>query len=279
MWDFEHNPTPEISANFEIEYTVPSKCAEALAAGTADIGIIPAITYQTIPDLVVIPDVAIGAKGPVRSILFVSKHPLEKIKTVAADTSSRTSVALLKIIFKKWWRPEKPWNQSSRVETALGPSPEFVPVDPDLKKMLKQCDGALLIGDPALKIDAKKYETVVDLGEEWHKQTGLPFVFAFWAVRRAALKDHPLASDLPRIFQQSRDHGLKNVKALAQEWAPRAGITEQRVKDYLTKDIDFALAQEELKGLYTFYKLAREVGVIKEVKRTAWLGGSIAAGE
>ena len=273
MWDFDHDSraTSPLRKDFEIHYTVPSACAEALRAGTADIGIVPAITYQTIPDLVVIPDVAIGAKGPVRSILLVSKLPLEEIKTVAADTSSRTSVALLKIIFQKWWRPEK-----SRVETALGPSPsqpEFIPIDPDLKKMLKKCDAALLIGDPALKVDRKKYDTVVDLGEEWHQRTGLPFVFAFWAVRRAALKDHPLASHLPAIFQHSRDNGLQNVKALAREWAPRAGITEQRVKEYLTKDIDFALGQEELKGLYAFYKLAREVGVIKEVKRTAWLGG------
>jgi chorismate dehydratase len=266
MWDFDHDSgSPPLRRDFEIHYTVPSACAEALRAGTADIGIIPAITYQTIPDLVVIPDVAIGAKGPVRSILFVSKHPLAKIKTVAADTSSRTSVALLKIIFRKWWRPN-------------GEQPEFVAVEPDLKKMLKQCNSALLIGDPALKIDPKKYETVIDLGEEWHERTGLPFVFAFWAVRRAALKDNPLASELPRIFQQSRDHGLENVAALAREWAPRASVTEQRVKDYLTKDIDFALAQEELKGLYAFYKFTREVGLIKEVKRTAWLGGSMGAG-
>ncbi len=261
MWDFDHDSgTAPLRKDFEIHYTVPSACAEALRAGTADIGIIPAITYQTIPDLVVIPDVAIGAKGPVRSILLVSRLPLEKIKTVALDTSSRTSVALLKIIFKKWWRADSE-------------QPEYVPVDPDLKKMLKKCDAALLIGDPALKVDSKKYDTVVDLGEEWNKRTGLPFVFAFWAVRRAAIKDHPLASHLSGIFQQSRDNGLRNVPALAREWAPRAGITEQRVTDYLTEDIDFALGQEELKGLYAFYKLAREVGVIKEVKRTAWLGG------
>lgn len=262
MWDFDHDSGGKspLRKDFEIHYTVPSACAEALRAGTADIGIIPAITYQTIPDLVVIPDVAIGSKGPVRSILLVSKQPLEKIMTVAADTSSRTSAALLKVIFKKWWRVESE-------------QPEFIPVDPDLKKMLKKCDAALMIGDPALKIDPKKYDTVVDLGEEWHRRTGLPFVFAFWAVRRAALKDHPLASQLPAIFQNSRDNGLQNVKALAREWAPRAGITEQRVTDYLTKDIDFILGQEELKGLYAFYKLAREVGVIKEVKRTAWLGG------
>src|SRR3954465_13053756 len=171
MWDFDHDAGTEspLRKDFEIHYTVPSACAEALRAGTADIGIIPAITYQTIPDLVVIPAVAIGAKGPVRSILLVSKLPLEKIKTVAADTSSRTSVALLKIIFQKWWR-------------APAAQPELVPGDPALKKMLKKCDAALMIGDPALKIDPKKYDTVIDLGEEWHKQTGLPFVFAFWPV-------------------------------------------------------------------------------------------------
>ena len=100
MWDFERG---HLAQHFEITYTVPSLCAQALAEDKADIGIIPAIAYQTIPGLVVIPEIAIAARGPVRSILLVSKVPVEKINSVAVDTSSRTSVALLEILFRKAW--------------------------------------------------------------------------------------------------------------------------------------------------------------------------------
>src|SRR5947209_17328543 len=104
MWDFEHSQSAsrDLEAEFEISYTVPSACADSLRRGDADIGIIPAITYQTIPDLVVIPDITIASNGAVRSILIVSTKPLEQIKTLAADTSSRTSVALTKIMSQKW---------------------------------------------------------------------------------------------------------------------------------------------------------------------------------
>src|SRR3954462_12854205 len=124
MWDFDHDigASSPLRKDFEIHYTVPSACAEALRAGTADIGIIPAITYQTTPDLVVIPDVAIGAKGSVRSILLVSKQPLDKIKTVAADTSSRTSGALLRVVVRRWRSPAK-----ASGDTGHAPSqPEFI---------------------------------------------------------------------------------------------------------------------------------------------------------
>ena len=160
MWDFEHGEgAPELAGKFEISYTVPSLCAEALRKGEADIGIIPAIAYQTIPDLAVIPDVAIAAKGAVRSILLASKVPLNQIKTVAVDTSSRTSVALLEILFRKSWL------------TGREEMPKFQAMQPDLTAMLRSCDAALLIGDLALTIDRSKYN-VVDLAECWNQNTG-----------------------------------------------------------------------------------------------------------
>src|SRR5947208_13581097 len=108
MWDFDHDSgSAPLRKDFEIHYTVPSACAETLRIGTADIGIIPAITYQTIPDLVVIPQVAIASKGAVRSIVLVCKTELDKISRVALDTSSRTSVALTKILFQQYWRQER----------------------------------------------------------------------------------------------------------------------------------------------------------------------------
>src|ERR1700722_4777266 len=99
MWDFEHG---EAAANFDIAYTIPSACARALAEGMADIGIIPAAAYTTTPDLLIVPDVAIAARNEVRSILLVSKMPLDRVRAVAMDTSSLTSVALTKILFAKW---------------------------------------------------------------------------------------------------------------------------------------------------------------------------------
>src|SRR5437763_17115523 len=151
MWDFEHG---HLAQHFDISYTVPSLCAQALAEGEADIGIIPAIAYQTIPDLLVVPEIAIAARGPVRSILLVSKVPVEKIKSVAVDTSSRTSVALLEILFRQGW-----------LAASL---PKFFPQAPNLETMLAANDAALLIGDPALTVDRAKYHAV-DLAEAWHR--------------------------------------------------------------------------------------------------------------
>src|SRR5437870_676883 len=130
MWDFEHG---SIGREFDISYTLPSQCAAALRDGSADIGIIPAAAYATIPDLVILPGMAIASRRPVRSILLVSKVPLDKIQTVALDTSSMTSIALTKVLFAKWWGADK----------------IFTPMAPDVDRMLKTHDACLVIGDPA----------------------------------------------------------------------------------------------------------------------------------
>jgi len=145
MWDFEHG---EADRDFDISYTLPSDCARALQAGTADIGIIPAAAYAQVPGLMVLPGVAIASRRPVRSILLVSNLPLEKIRTVALDTSSMTSAALTKILFEKW----------------LGSGRTFTAMPPDIEKMLASHDAGLLIGDPALQIDRSRYLTL-DLAE------------------------------------------------------------------------------------------------------------------
>ena len=251
MWDFDHG---ERRREFEVAYTVPSACAEALRTGTADIGIIPVIAYATIPDLVIVPDVAIAAKRAVRSILLICKVPLEEVKTIAADTSSRTSVALLRILLRKWH----------------GGGRTIVPMEPKLERMLKQADAALIIGDPALTVDRSKY-ICYDLSEEWQTRTGKPFVFAFWAVRASALAGQDPLS-VARVFQESRDHGLEHVAELAREWAPRVGISEESVRIYLTENIDYALDAANLAGLDLFYKYAMEYGVIPDVKPLEFAG-------
>jgi len=193
MWDFENGETADrLRQTFEISYTIPSLCAEQLKEGSADIGIIPVAAYTVIPDLVIVPDVAIAAKNKVRSILLVSKVSIDKIRSVATDDSSRTSAALVEIYLRKF----------------IGLDPGFTRQKPSLKEMLQWHDAALLIGDPALQARTDGY-FVYDLAEEWKRWTGRPFVFAFWAVRQAALKDAPLSLDLTTIFQESRDHGLE----------------------------------------------------------------------
>lgn len=241
MWDFEHG---DAGSAFEISYTLPSACAAALQDGLADIGIIPAAAYATIPGLVVLPDVAIAARGPVRSILLICKVPLEDVRSVALDSSSLTSVALTRILFSRWWRAER----------------TFISMPPDLEHMLAQCDAALLIGDSALKVDRTLY-LAYDLGEEWSRLTNKSFVFAFWAARESALREcSPSQDDLGSIFKQSRDHGLmpENVSRIAREWAPRVGIPENAVKSYLTENIRYQLDSECIEGLKLFYQYAQE---------------------
>jgi chorismate dehydratase len=257
MWDFEHR---KVGSEFEISYTLPSACARALEAGTADIGIIPAAAYAQVPGLIVLPGVAIASRRPVRSILLVSRVPVEKIRTVALDTSSLTSVALTKILFEKW----------------LGGGKTFASMAPNIEEMLSQHDAGLLIGDPALQIDRSRYFTL-DLAEEWIRHTGKPFVFAFWAVREKALcgDSRPRLSasrsdarapeqDLAAVFQQSRDHGLEpaNLDQITREWAPRLGLEESAVRAYLTENIYYHLDAACLEGLQLFYRYASEIGAL-----------------
>ena len=244
MWDFEHG---EAARDFHISYTLPSGCAQALADGTADIGIIPAAAYAQIPGLLVLPDVAIASRRAVRSILLVSKVPPSEAHSIALDTSSMTSVALLKILFEKW----------------LGGERRFTSMPPDLDAMLTDHDACLLIGDPALRVNRSRYHTL-DLAEEWIRFTGKPFLFAFWAVRVAALAEADPSLDLAAMFRESRDHGLaqKNLDQIAEEWALRLSISKADIQNYLTENIYYGLDSDCLEGLRLFYRLATEIGVL-----------------
>ena len=261
MWDFEHPQAsdPKLLQDFEFAYTVPAQCAQQLADGTADIGIIPSITYATIPGLAVLPDVAIAAKKDVRSILLVLNKPVEQVRTVALDTSSRTSVALTRILFHKFFP---------------GPGDrDYFSMDPNLDQMLARCDAALLIGDSALQVDRSRYQAI-DLAEEWHRYTGKPFVFAFWAVRFAALDQVKGGYDLGEVFSLSRDHGLEpaNLAIIAREWAPRLNMLESDVRRYLTENIHYTLDPENAEGLDLFYRYAAEFQLIPEAPSLRLLG-------
>jgi chorismate dehydratase len=253
MWDFEHGSAGQ---HFDTSYTLPSGCARALAEGSADIGIIPAAAYTQIPGLQILPDVAIASRRAVRSILLVSKKPIEQVGTIALDTSSLTSVALTKVLFEKW----------------PGGRRTFTSMAPDLDQMLAQCDAGLLIGDPALKVDDSRYHTL-DLAEEWIRFTGKPFVFAFWAVRSAALHEADPSLDLAAIFRDSREHGLasENLHSITREWAPRLGLSEADVLSYLTENIYYHLDTACLEGLQLFYRYAAGIGALPTVPKLRFI--------
>ena len=259
VWDFEHGTLGE---NFDLYYTVPSACARALQAGTADIGIIPAAAYTQIPGLQIIPDIAIASRRAVRSILLVSLMPIADVRSIALDTSSMTSVALTKILFEKW----------------LGGARTYTAAEPDINTMLAEHDAGLLIGDPALKIDRSCYYTL-DLAEEWIHHTGKPFVFAFWAVRSEGVSQADPSLDLPAIFQRSRDHGLQqeNLAQISREWALKLSLSEASVTNYLTENIHYKLDPGCLEGLRLFYNYAAEIGALPAAPELNFLNTAKAA--
>ncbi len=262
MWDFDHGVPPATehgrsTLGFEVSYTIPSACADALREGTADIGIIPAITYATIPGLVILPDAVIASKNDVRSILLVCKKPIEQVRTIAADTSSRTSVVLTQVLCEKLW----------------GGAREMRPMPPDVESMLDACDAALLIGDSALRLNPAKYKCY-DLAAEWRKLTGLPFVFAVWALRMAALAETARDPDPATVLSRSRDHGTEpqNIATIARLWSPHLQVSESLITGYLTDNIHYALDAENRAGLELFYRYAAELRLIPEVPELRFYG-------
>ena len=256
MWDFENGESAErLRRQFDISYTVPSKCAEQLKEGSADIGIIPVAAYTMIPDLVIVPDVAIACKNKVRSILLISKVPLDKIRSVATDDSSRTSAALVEIYLRKF----------------VGIDPGFSRQKPDIKEMLQWHDAALLIGDPALQAHPTGYY-VYDMAEEWKRWTGRSFVFAFWAIRKAALEGRGAEPNIAQVFQQSRNNGLKHITEISAAWAPKLNLPAKLISEYLTENVDYSLDADNLEGLRLYYRYGVECGIFANVPALTFLG-------
>jgi chorismate dehydratase len=226
-------------------HKAPSRCAEMLRNGEVDAALVPVIEYQRIPDVVIVPDVCVGARDAVRSVVIVSKqNNLKKIKRVALDDSSRTSVALVKIIFREF----------------LGFEPEWQTSSPDLRSMLEHNDAALIIGDPAMKIPRDKFH-VFDLATLWHDFTGLGFVFAMWmAATSQAEKIH--AIDLRAV----RDEGLAHLNEIAAGYEDQPALSPAEIKDYLTGNIAFQMDEKMMKGLELYFELAHKHELTEETK-------------
>jgi chorismate dehydratase len=243
IWGLERGPGRK---KYELAFTTPAGCAEDLRTGRAEIGIIPSIEYQRIEGLKVLAGISIASKRRVRSVLLLAQVPIEQVRSVALDTSSRTSAALVQILFRKFY----------------GMDVMTLSAEPDPNAMLLRADAALLIGDPALVYQGPAQ--MIDLAAEWRKFTGLPFVFAVWACRSGEV--YGSMDDVRRDFERARDEGFAHIPEIALEWGPRLGLAAGEVSVYLTENIDYTLDEENLAGLRLFYKLAAEAGVIPAVK-------------
>jgi predicted solute-binding protein len=234
VWGMLHGPQEGI---FELDFRVPSGCADQLASGAADIGIVPSFEL-TRQDLEVIEGVGIACHGAVRSILLVSSLPAAEIRTLAVDSSSRTSVQLARIIL----------NQRYGVE------PQMTAHAPDLEAMLRGADAALIIGDPALRIEPKflPYH-VYDLGAEWVEMTGLPMVFAVWAGRRGSV-----TPQVAEAFRESCRYGRARIEEIVALESPRRGFSAPLVREYLTNRIVHELGARDYEGMQLFLRYARE---------------------
>jgi chorismate dehydratase len=185
----------------------------------------------------------VAAHHEVRSVLLVSRVPISEVRRVALDTNSRTSATLIRILLRERW----------------GLSPEYLHERPDPERMLAEADAALVIGDPALRVDRERY-LITDLAAEWKELTGLPFVFAVWAVRPEV--EIP---DLPFYFKSSLRYGLSSLDTLVREAAAEMGIDTSEVRAYLTENLSFFLQKEEMvETLDAFYQRAYEHGLILE---------------
>jgi predicted solute-binding protein len=222
---------------FDLSFAIPSECADRLADGRADIGIVPVAELLN-QKLDILPGCGIACIGPVRSILLISKIPFSQIRTLAADSSSRTSVMLSRVILAK----------------KFGVEPEYITHPPDLSAMLDRCDAALIIGDPALVIDPEKLPyQCLDLGGEWTAMTGLPMVFAVWAART----DSPTHDPAP--FTASLRYGQAHIEEIVRQYHQKVGISPELARAYLTKHIVFNLGEREYEGLSLFLKYVEEV--------------------
>jgi chorismate dehydratase len=271
VWGFTNGP---LQGKYDLSFTVPSQCAEDLRTGRADVAIIPAIEYQRIGDLVILPDMSIASKERVRSLLIVAKKPLEQVKSFALDRSSRSTQALTRILCADKWRI----------------APQFSEAAPDLQEMLRRADAALVIGDPALRISltlekdswaGDKGQTVChgdtlgisgaellwsyDVVSEWRSITRLPAVLAVWAARRDVA-----TAEMTGDFIASRDYGMLRIAEICFDAARELELPAAALESYLGDNIDFSLDEENRRGLQLYFEHAARLGLIPQAKPLEW---------
>jgi chorismate dehydratase len=277
VWGFTDGP---LAGKYELLFAVPSQCAEDLRAGRADVGIIPSIEYQRMDDVVALPGMSIASKQEVRSLLVVSKVPIEMARSIALDTNSRSTVGLARIISRRHWNID----------------PEFIDMPPDPDTMLARADAALVIGDPALRLrlqlDALQAKVpgvdgrcccggddeqpvkgvemlfVYDMAQQWREMTGLPAVLAIWVARRGTL-----TAEMAADFQASRDYGLARIGEIAEGAALKLELPPRELEWYLTENINYSLDEENLAGLRRYYEECALAGLIPRARELEFVNG------
>jgi predicted solute-binding protein len=228
------------SGLFHLEFRIPAECADRVASGAADIGIVPSFEL-TRQNLNIIPGAGIACHGAVRSILLISKCPAADIRTLATDSSSRTSVQLARVVLSRKY----------------GATVDTISHFPDLDAMMRIADAALVIGDPALRIDpAHLPYQVYDLGAEWVEMTGLPMVFAVWAGRRGVA-----TAEVEEAFRSSWRYGQAHMEEIVAAESASRGFSPEMVRAYLTRSIVHELGPREYAGMKLFLEYAREAAV------------------
>lgn len=248
-------------ADETFEFTSPARCADRLADGTSDLGLIPAVEMMRIPGLVAVPGIGIASASEVRSVLLVSRVPFDEIRSVALDPSSRTSVALARILLGEQLGPEL----YSRIK--------FDPLEHRNASTLEGHDSAVVIGDPALQLSRSGFAFRYDLASEWNRTFGDPFVFALWAGRRDALERAGAAAVTARLAE-SRAFGLQQIETIAREASEELGLPFGELLDYFRHALHYDMADRERAALHRFYSLAEKYGLIERAKEIEWLGES-----
>jgi chorismate dehydratase len=275
VWGFTDGP---LAGRYDLSFAVPSQCAEDLKAGRADVGIIPAIEYQRMENVVALPGMAVASKNEVRSLLVISRMPIESVQSFALDTNSRSSVGIARILCQRHWNI----------------APEFVDMPPDIDAMMERADAALIIGDPALRLRIrldelqakvplsegpccgaddepliKGVETmfVYDIAQQWREMTGHACVLAIWVARRGAVTPEMVAD-----FQASREYGLAHIGEIAEGAALKLDLPPRDLERYLTENIDFSLDDENLAGLNHYFQECFRAGLIPQCRELEFAG-------
>ena len=280
VWGFTNGP---LRGRYDLRFAVPSQCAEQLRRGDVDIGIIPAIEYQRMDGMVVLPGMSVAAKNAVRSILLVARRPIEHVRRLALDISSRSSQALVRILCAERWRIQ----------------PEFVDAKPDPAAMLRDADAALIIGDPALRLDVQFAQLAAkprngeyccggdpaqwpiaglesiymyDVASEWRALTGLPCVLAIWAGRREAVTSQVVAD-----FLASKEYGTARIGEIAEAAAEKLDLPAGELASYLRDNIDFTWDEQNRAGLELYFRKAAALGLIPAARAIEYAAAPAAA--
>lgn len=232
----------EIAHRFNVIMDMPSRLSDMMRGGDIDVGWIPSIEYGKIRDCLIIPGISISSYMSIKSVVLISRVRFEKLRKIALDINSRTSVVMIKILLKRY-----------------GIKPDLISMPPDFQKMMEVADAALIIGDNALKAEKEGF-IVYDLGEEWYKFIGLPFVHALLLVR-------PTFSlgDQVEVLLRAREIGLSHLDRIIDEESKKLGLHVELCRDYFEKRVYYELGKRELEGLKAFYSLAEKDGYLERV--------------